>query len=88
MLDALAPAAEAARRSFAGGGSMGEVAATAAKAATNGVEETRTMVAKIGKAAALGERTIGFVDPGALTVSLLLRSISESIATSTTPNAA
>jgi dihydroxyacetone kinase-like protein len=88
MLDALAPAAEAARRSLAGGGSMGEVAAAAAKAATDGVEETRTMVAKIGKAAALGERTIGFVDPGALTVSILLRSISESIANSTAPNAA
>jgi dihydroxyacetone kinase-like protein len=80
MVDALAPAGEAARRTLAGGGSIGEVAAAAATAATEGVEETRTMVAKIGKAAALGERTIGFVDPGALTMSILLHSISESIA--------
>jgi dihydroxyacetone kinase-like protein len=83
MLDALAPAVEAARRTLAEGESLEEVAAAATKAATDGVEETRAMVAKIGKAAALGERTIGFVDPGALTMSILLRSISESIANPT-----
>jgi phosphoenolpyruvate---glycerone phosphotransferase subunit DhaL len=83
MVDALAPAAEAARKTLADGGSIEDVAAAAAEAAAAGVEATRGMVARIGKAASLGERTVGLVDPGALTMSILLRSISETLANST-----
>jgi dihydroxyacetone kinase len=43
------------------------------------------MVARIGKAASLGERTVGLVDPGALTMSVLLSSISETIRNSPKP---
>ncbi len=80
VVDALAPAAEAARKALRAGGSLGEVAEAAAYAAADGTEATRAMVARIGKAASLGERTVGLVDPGALTMSVLLRSISDGIA--------
>ena len=48
----------------------------AAEAAVAGVEFTKTMVATTGKAKTLGERTIGFIDPGALSVSIMLRTMS------------
>jgi len=75
MVDALAPAAEAARKSVA----TGLVAATraAAEAAKQGVESTKTMVATTGKAKSLGERSLGHPDPGALSVSLILDAISD-----------
>ncbi len=79
MVDALAPAAEAARKALAGNGAIEEVAAAAAKAAADGVEATRGLVAKIGKAKGLGDRTVGFIDPGALTTSILLDSIAETL---------
>ncbi len=79
MVDALAPAAEAARKAFASGGSIEDVAAAAAKAAAAGVEATRGLVAKIGKAKSLGDRSVGFVDPGALTTSILMDSIAATL---------
>jgi dihydroxyacetone kinase-like protein len=79
MVDALAPAADAARKSFASGGSLEDVAAAAANAAAEGVEATRELVARIGKAKGMGERTVGFVDPGALTTSILLGSFAETL---------
>jgi dihydroxyacetone kinase-like protein len=79
MVDALAPAAEAARKTFVGGGSLEQVAAAAAQAAGEGLEATRGWVAKIGKAKGLGEQTVGFVDPGALTMSILLDSIAATL---------
>jgi phosphoenolpyruvate---glycerone phosphotransferase subunit DhaL len=70
MLDALAPAAEAARKAEA----EGLIAATraAAEAATQGVERTKSMIATTGKAKTLGERSLGHPDPGAISVSLIL----------------
>jgi phosphoenolpyruvate---glycerone phosphotransferase subunit DhaL len=79
MVDALAPAAEAARRALKDGAPIEQVAKAAAKAAAAGAEASKGLVAKVGKSKGLGERTVGFVDPGALTTSILLDSISETI---------
>ena len=79
MVDALAPAAEAARRALNDGASIEEVAEAAAKAAAGGADASRGLVAKVGKSKGLGDRTVGFIDPGALTTSILLDSISETI---------
>ena len=79
MVDALAPAAEAARSALNDGASIEQVAEAAAKAAAAGAEASRGLVAKVGKSKGLGERTVGFVDPGALTTSIVLESISETI---------
>lgn len=70
MVDALAPAALAARKSVPAGLQETLVAATAA--ATQGLEATRNMIATTGKARSLGERSLGHVDPGAITVVLIL----------------
>ena len=79
MVDALAPAAEAARSALNDGGSIKQVAEAAARAAAGGAEASKGFVARVGKSKGLGERTVGFVDPGALTTSILLDSISETI---------
>lgn len=70
MVDALAPAAAAARQAAAGG--LPAALAAAAEAAARGLEATRNMVATTGKARSLGERSLGHVDPGAITVVLIL----------------
>lgn len=79
MVDALAPAAEAARKAFADDASIEEVAIAAAKGAAAGADATRGLVAKVGKAKSLGDRTLGFVDPGALTTSILMESIAATL---------
>jgi phosphoenolpyruvate---glycerone phosphotransferase subunit DhaL len=79
MIDALAPAAEAARKALAEGASLETVAAAAARAAEAGVEASKGLVAKVGKAKGLGDRTVGFIDPGALTMSILLDSVAATL---------
>ncbi|WP_408886858.1 dihydroxyacetone kinase subunit DhaL [Lichenicola cladoniae] len=74
MVDALAPAAGAALVASERTSVFAEVAYSAAAAAEAGLEATKAMVATTGKAKGLGERAIGFIDPGALTLSLFLRS--------------
>lgn len=70
MVDSLAPAAKAAREASAKGTKVAMSAA--AKAANEGVKATRSMVATAGKAQSLGERSLGFPDPGAITISIIL----------------
>jgi len=77
MVDALAPAADAAEASAAAG--LRAAAQAAAEAAAEGARATQGMVAKVGKARALGERSVDRIDPGALTMSLILRGMAESI---------
>jgi dihydroxyacetone kinase-like protein len=79
MVDALAPAAEAARRALNNGESIEQVARAAANAAESGADASRGLVAKVGKSKGLGDRTVGFIDPGALTTSILLDSIRDTI---------
>jgi phosphoenolpyruvate---glycerone phosphotransferase subunit DhaL len=70
MIDALEPAAqEAARQQQA---SLGDALAAASTAAARGLETTKAMVAKTGKARTLGERSLGHVDPGALSMTIIL----------------
>ncbi len=75
VIDALAPAARAAHAAV--GGSVAMVLAATAEAAAGGVEATKAMVATTGKARSLGERSIGFPDPGALSLSLILKAMQE-----------
>lgn len=77
MVDALAPAARAAAE--AEGRSFADVAAIAAEAAAGGVEATRDMVATTGKARSLGERSLGHVDPGAVSISIILAAMRDHV---------
>ena len=74
MIDALVPAIEAA----ASATGTDEALEKAAAAALTGVEATKTMVATTGKAKALGERSLGHPDPGAITLSILLGGLAQS----------
>jgi phosphoenolpyruvate---glycerone phosphotransferase subunit DhaL len=77
MVDALAPAARAVTE--AGTQSLAELLGVAAEAAREGVEQTKGMVARTGKARSLGERSLGHEDPGALSVYVILRAMSEAV---------
>lgn len=78
MLDALAPAARAARAAVGNG--LAATLAAAAEAALAGVEATKAMVATTGKARTLGERSLGHPDPGAISLSIVLGAMSSSVA--------
>lgn len=66
MLDALAPAAEAACTDPEA--DIDTALAKVAAAATEGAEATRAMLPRTGKAKTLGEPALGHVDPGALSL--------------------
>lgn len=73
MLDAIHPAVEAARQAEAAGADVAGVLAAAADAAEAGAAATKNLVAKVGRASRLGERTLGHQDPGATSASIILR---------------
>jgi dihydroxyacetone kinase-like protein len=75
MVDALAPAAAEARA--LAGQSLDIALAGASDAARKGMEATRDMLPTMGKAWPLGERARGHVDPGALSMSLILEAMAE-----------
>jgi len=79
LVDALAPAVEALEESSRIGEGLREALRKAAEAAERGAEATRNMVARKGKASYLGDKTLGHPDPGAVAVSIILKTISESI---------
>ena len=77
MLDALIPAAEAARA--VAGEDLSVVARAAADAAEEGSVATKSMIASIGKAKSLGERSLGYRDPGSISVAIMLKSIADGV---------
>jgi phosphoenolpyruvate---glycerone phosphotransferase subunit DhaL len=73
IVDALDPAAEAAREAAgAGEASVAEVFRAAAEAAREGAESTVPLTARRGRASYLGARAQGHQDPGATSTHLLL----------------
>ena len=80
MVDALAPAAAAARAiSNQDGASLSPCLSGAAQAAWEGMERTRDMVATLGRAKTLGDRAIGHLDPGAMSMAFLLKGMAEGL---------
>ncbi len=69
MLDVWQPAAEAAAGAT---GSVCDLLKVATEAAEAAAENTATMQAKIGRAARLGERSLGHRDPGAVSAAMLI----------------
>jgi len=73
IVDALEPAAEAAREAASGGeAGVAEVFRAAAEAAREGAESTVPLTARRGRASYLGARAQGHQDPGATSTYLLL----------------
>jgi len=74
IVDALKPAADRAREVQAK--PLDEALAEVIAAANSGLESTRNLQARFGKARPLGERALGHVDPGALSFTLMLQHLS------------
>ena len=77
MIDALAPAVETVQRMS--GEPLSVAALAAAKSARVGSEATKSMVAVTGKAKTLGERSLGHVDPGSITLALMLEGCADAL---------
>lgn len=77
MVDALAPAVEAMRRSLGDGGRLGDILQAGAQAAEEGMKATIPMEARKGRASYLGPRSVGHQDPGATSAWLLVKTAAE-----------
>jgi dihydroxyacetone kinase-like protein len=75
LMDALAPAVEAAVTSASRGESLISQLDAAASAAEAGALATRDLRARHGRAKHLGERVVGHEDPGARSIAILLRGL-------------
>ena len=73
MVDALSPAVDALKTACSDGDSVATALERAAAAAEAGAESTKEFQAKFGKARNLGERTIGYQDPGATSMAMFFR---------------
>lgn len=79
MLDVMIPATEAVTRASTVADDIVYVFNTVAKAAREGLEGTKSMVAKKGRAMYLGERVLGHYDVGAASLCLMLESCARTL---------
>ncbi len=77
ILDTLGPAAEAFAATIAAGGSGPAAQRAALEAGRAGMQSTRPLIARRGLALRLGERSIGHLDPGAVSCFILLLAMAE-----------
>ena len=79
MMDTIIPAIESYKAAISRGMSFIEALEEMKIAAEKGKESTKELVAKVGRASRLGERSKGFLDVGAVSSCLILRSMADSI---------
>jgi dihydroxyacetone kinase-like protein len=79
LLDTLVPASDAYRAALDTGASFAEALTAMAEAAEAGKESTRDLVARVGRASRLGERSRGVLDAGATSCWLLLSAMAGAI---------
>ena len=75
MLDSLIPIYETFKAENSAGKNLKTVLTAARDAGRDGVEYTKTIAAKRGRASYLGERSIGFEDPGAVSSLLIYQTL-------------
>ncbi|PLL12742.1 dihydroxyacetone kinase subunit L [Tabrizicola sp. TH137] len=80
MMDAWGPAARAAAEALKAGLPAQHCMARAERAAREGCDSTRAMVASVGRAARLGARSLGHVDPGAASAVIIIAALQEWLA--------
>ncbi len=79
MLDTLIPASEAFQGAIAQGETMEKALELAINSAELGMRNTIPLIARIGRASYLGDRSINHQDPGATSVYLLLLSLGQTL---------
>jgi dihydroxyacetone kinase-like protein len=77
MIDTLVPAITALRAAADSGKNFADALSDGAVAAVKGAESTKDMKATFGRAKNIGERSIGHIDPGATSMSLLFVGMKE-----------
>ena len=75
LLDALVPAVDELERALQAGAEPGAAIQAAAVVARESAEATRPMLAKRGRAAYTGERSIGTLDAGAVAIAVLFEAV-------------
>lgn len=79
LMDTLIPAVEAFEQAHASGASFNDALEAMKSAASQGRDSTRDLVAKIGRASRLGERSLGVLDAGAVSCCLILTRLADSV---------
>ncbi|MEK5164141.1 dihydroxyacetone kinase subunit DhaK [Paenibacillus sp. FSL R5-0527] len=79
LIDALVPFADSWARSAAAGDDLKSAAAKAAEAAAEGAKRTETIVARMGRAGAVGERSLGYPDAGAYALGVIFAELARAI---------
>jgi dihydroxyacetone kinase phosphoprotein-dependent L subunit len=77
LLDALVPATDAIEEGTKAGSSGSDTLRAAAVSARSAAEATRSMLAKKGRAAYTGERSVGTLDAGAVAVAVLIEALAD-----------
>lgn len=81
LVDTIHPATAKFREALEAGKNFSECLDALSLGAEEGKENTKNLVAKIGRAARLGERSRGFLDAGATSCCIILRTMASSIQT-------
>jgi len=77
LVDGLAPVVQAMRDSVVGRLAFPAMLRAACDAAGQGLQASKQYVAKVGKAKTLGERAIGYPDAGCVSLSVIMRAMSD-----------
>jgi dihydroxyacetone kinase-like protein len=83
LLDTLVPAVSALEKAHQEGKPLPDALAAFDAAAKNGMESTKGMIARVGRASRLGERTIGHQDAGATSCYFILHAFCQVLCTPT-----
>jgi len=79
LLDALVPAIDAFRTVQAEGRSFNQALDAMAAAAQNGRDSTRDLIARVGRASRLGERSRGVLDAGATSCAIIMTALAAGV---------
>ncbi|MFD1177934.1 dihydroxyacetone kinase subunit DhaK [Paenibacillus puldeungensis] len=79
LIDALAPCADSWSQSAKAGDDLLTALAQGAKAAVQGAKATENIVARMGRAGTVGERSLGYPDAGAYALGVIFTSLSNSM---------
>ncbi|MGZ7444132.1 dihydroxyacetone kinase subunit DhaK [Paenibacillus sp. TH7-28] len=79
LVDALVPFADSWERSAGAGDDLKSAAAKAAEAAVEGAKHTETIVARMGRAGAVGERSLGYPDAGAYALGVIFTELARAM---------
>ena len=79
MVDALAPAVAALKQTTEKEADWNEVLKALSESARQGMEATKQMAAKVGRARYQKEKGLGHVDPGSASVAIFFQTLHESL---------